>query len=112
MLASPRLDAVICSNDLTAALLIQTLTTVLGLSLPRELAVAGFDDVNYSTLLAVPLTTMRQPCRAIAEAAVNSLIARVEDPSLPPRQILLSAELVIRKSCGAAASVSSAQFPS
>jgi DNA-binding LacI/PurR family transcriptional regulator len=112
MLASPRLDAVICSNDLTAALLIQTLTTVLGLSLPRELAVAGFDDVNYSTLLAVPLTTMRQPCRAIAEAAVNSLIARVEDPSLPPRQILLSAELVIRKSCGAAAPVSSAQFPS
>lgn len=106
MLASHRFDAVICSNDLTAALLIQTLTSALGFSLPGDLAVAGFDDVNYSTLLAVPLTTMRQPCRAIAQAAVNSLIARVEDPSLPPRQILLNAELAIRKSCGASLSVS------
>jgi LacI family transcriptional regulator len=101
MLAANPLDAMICSNDLTAALLMQTLTTSLGLALPRDLAIAGFDDVNYSTLLSVPLTTMRQPFRAIAQAAVDTLLARIEDPNLPPRQVLLSAELIVRKSCGA-----------
>jgi DNA-binding LacI/PurR family transcriptional regulator len=100
LFASPRPDAIICSNDLTAALLMQTLTSALKLSLPRDLAVAGFDDVNYSTLLAVPLTTMRQPCRAIAQAAVQTLMARIEDPSHFPRQILFHADLIIRKSCG------------
>jgi LacI family transcriptional regulator len=101
LLARPRPDAVICSDDLTAALLMQTVTGPLGLSLPQELALAGFDNVNYSTLLSVPLTTMRQPCRAIAHAAVNRLLARIEDPKLPPCQMMFNAELVVRRSCGA-----------
>jgi DNA-binding LacI/PurR family transcriptional regulator len=101
VLNSPRPDAVVCANDLAAALLIQTLTSALRLSVPRDMAVVGFDDVNYSTLLASPLTTMRQPCRAIAQTAVNTLIERLGDPAMAPRQILLDAELVIRKSCGA-----------
>jgi DNA-binding LacI/PurR family transcriptional regulator len=98
--SSPRPDAIICSNDLTAALLMQTLTGTMHLTVPRDLAVAGFDDVNYSTLLTVPLTTMRQPCAALAQTAFSALLARMENPSLPPRQILLNAELVVRKSCG------------
>jgi len=92
-----RPDAVICSNDLTAALLIQTLSR-LKVSVPDELAVAGFDDVSYSTLLSVELTTMRQPIRAIAAAAVHAMMERLADRSLPPRQILLHAELIVRQS--------------
>jgi GntR family transcriptional regulator, arabinose operon transcriptional repressor len=101
MLSSPGLDAVICSNDMTAALLMQTLTSALGLTLPRDLAIAGFDDVNYSTLLAVPLTTMHQPCQMIAQAAMNAIRTRLQTPELPARQILTSAKLIVRQSCGA-----------
>lgn len=91
-------EVIICSNDCTAALLIQTLTN-LGLRLPNDIGVVGFDDVRYATLLAVPLTTIRQPCREIGQAAVRAMQQRIQEPTLPPRQILLPAELIVRQSC-------------
>lgn len=100
MLTRQRPDAVVCSNDSTAALLIQTLTR-LGVSVPSDVAVAGFDDVRYSTLLSVPLTTMRQPCRGIARAAVHAMRDRIGNPGQEARQVLLTAEMVIRQSSAA-----------
>jgi len=93
-------ELVICSNDRTAALLIQTLSN-LGLRLPKDIGVVGFDDVRYATLLAVPLTTIRQPCRDIGQSAVRTMQERIGNPLLPARQILLEGELVVRRSCGA-----------
>jgi LacI family transcriptional regulator len=90
-------QAIICSNDLTAALLMQTLG-MLGIRIPADLAIASFDDVRYATLLAVPLTTMRQPCRDLGVAAVETMLQRIAAPASPPRQVLLSAELIIRQS--------------
>lgn len=96
-------DVVICSNDRTAALLIQTLSN-LGMRLPQDIGVVGFDDVEYATLLAVPLTTIRQPCREIGQAAMRVMQDRIENPTLPVRQVLLPVQLVVRQSCGAARS--------
>jgi DNA-binding LacI/PurR family transcriptional regulator len=95
-----RPDAVICSNDLTAALLIQTFFR-LGVSVPGDVAVVGFDDATHSRLLSVALTTMRQPIHGIALAAVRALSDRLDNPTLEPRQILLTAELIVRESSGA-----------
>lgn len=92
-------DVVICSNDRNAALLIQTLGG-LGIQVAKDLNVVGFDDVRYATLLAVPLTTVRQPCREIGQAAIRTMKERLLEPTLPPRQILLPVELVVRRSCG------------
>jgi len=92
-------DAIVCSNDRTAALLIQTLFT-LGIRLPQDIRVVGFDDLKYATLLPVPLTTIRQPYRDIGQTAVRTMQERINDPTLPARQILLPVELVIRQSCG------------
>jgi len=100
LLDDHRPDAVVCANDLTAALLMRTLSR-LGLDVPGDVAVVGFDDVGYSTLLPVQLTTMRQPCRAIARAAVRAMYARLDEPDLEPSATLLPAELVVRQSCGA-----------
>ena len=97
MLESVKPDAIICSNDQTAALLIRTLLQ-LGKTLPRDIAVAGFDDVQYATLLTPPLTTIRQPCRELGRSAVKALLERISDPAMSPRQILHSHELVIRQS--------------
>ena len=92
--------AVICCNDRIAALLIQSLTE-LGIRVPLDVGIVGFDDVRYATLLASPLTTMRQPCREIGRAAVSAMLQRLDQPDLFPRQILISAELIIRRSCTA-----------
>jgi DNA-binding LacI/PurR family transcriptional regulator len=61
----------------------------------------GIDDVSYASLLPVPLTTIRQPTRKIGEAAMQAMLERVQQLDLPPREILLDGELIVRKSCGA-----------
>lgn len=98
--AGRQYDAVICSNDHTAAQLLQTLTR-LKVKTPQDLRVVGFDDVRFATLLSVPLTTIRQPCRDIALTAFNAMRERLLNPTLPPRSLLLAPRLVVRESCGA-----------
>lgn len=97
MLAEHSPRVVVCANDRTAALLIQTLAR-LGRRVPQDLAVVGFDDVVYSRLLPVALTTVAQPFAQIAEVAVNRLLQRIEQPAMPATELLLAAQLVIRDS--------------
>jgi DNA-binding LacI/PurR family transcriptional regulator len=92
-------DALICANDHTAAELLQTLQRE-GYRVPEDIRIAGFDDVRYATLLAKPLTTIHQPCREIAVAAMRAMLDRLTDPTLPPRSQLLTPALVIRETCG------------
>jgi LacI family transcriptional regulator len=94
-------DAVICANDVTAARLLVTLSA-LGLRVPDDLRLGSFDDVQYARLLAPPLTTIHQPCEQIGAVAVQTLLQRLREPDTPPREILLDAPLVVRRSCGAA----------
>jgi len=103
-LLNPTPDVIVCSNDRTAALLIQTLSN-LGKRVPLDLSIVGFDDVKYATLLSVPLTTIRQPCREIGQTAVRTMKERISNPTMPARQILLPVELVVRQSCGAASAL-------
>lgn len=94
-------EAIVCANDRTAARLMHTLIG-LGHSVPGDVRLVGIDDVDYAALLPVPLTTLRQPTRAIGAAALSAMLQRVAEPALPARDILLGAELVVRQSCGAA----------
>lgn len=94
---SRKVDAFVCRNDPLAARLLQTLTK-LKRRVPSDVLVAGFDDAKIANLLNPPLTTIRQPITALAEAAVESLLQRIRKPALPPRMILLDAPLLIRDS--------------
>jgi LacI family transcriptional regulator len=98
--AGRKADAVICQNDRAAALLLRTLARE-GVRVPQEVRVVGFDDVKYTTLLPVPLTTVHQPCREIAVTAFRAMLDRIADPALPARGFTLSPRLVVRESCGA-----------
>lgn len=91
------LDGIVCSNDFMAATVIRVLE---GMSrqVPAEVKVAGFDDVKYASLLSVPLTTIRQPCAELGEAAMRAMIERIRNPSMPARDILLDFHLVVRAS--------------
>jgi len=93
-------EAIIGVNDVTAAQLLHSLDSA-GYRVPRDVRVVGFDDVKYATLLRVPLTTIHQPTEALGTVAVQTLLERSRNRTLPPRDILLQATLVVRKSCGA-----------
>lgn len=92
-----RPDAVICANDRTAIQLINTLAG-LGLRVPDDIRVTGFDDVQHAKLASPALTTIHQPCTEIGTLAAKTLIRRILDPKTPPHTILLHAPLVVRKS--------------
>ena len=84
-----QLDAILCTSDHLAAQLLQSLTR-LGIRVPQDLRLVGFDDVRFASLLTIPLTTMEQPCRDIAITAFNALRERLKNPTLPPRTLMLT----------------------
>ena len=92
-----RPDAVVCESDYVAAVFRNTLGK-LGLSVPGDVMLAGFDDVRCAMTAAPPLTTVHQPCEDIATLAYRTLRERIADATLPPRRIHIPAPLVIRAS--------------
>ena len=92
-------DGVVAANDRTAAKVMQSVLQ-LGMRVPSDLRIIGIDDLDYAALLPSPLTTVRQPCRAIGQAALLTIQERIANPALPAREILLDCSLVLRRSCG------------
>jgi DNA-binding LacI/PurR family transcriptional regulator len=92
-------DAVVCGNDLTAARLMRSLIG-LGVRIPEQMRLVGFDDVSYAKFLPVPLTTIHQNCQQIGEAAIELMLDRMEKPARPGIDLLVPFELVVRESCG------------
>jgi DNA-binding LacI/PurR family transcriptional regulator len=99
-LDSSRPDGIVCANDWTAARLMHSLLA-LGVDVPGDVRLVGIDDVDYASLLPVPLTTLRQPTRQIGAAALAAMLDRVTGADLPTRDILLQGTLIVRRSCGA-----------
>ena len=85
-------DAFVAGNDVAAAALGKTLVKI-GKGAER-IRLVGFDDVEVAAKHNI--TSARQPIDAIAEVAMQTLVSRIKTPDLPPRTILLDAELVVR----------------
>jgi LacI family transcriptional regulator len=73
-----------------------------GLVVPRDIALAAFDDFEWADLFSPRLTTVAQPCLEIGAQAVRLLLSRLADPTLPPRTIRLEPSFMCRESCGCA----------
>ncbi|SMO91614.1 LacI family DNA-binding transcriptional regulator [Paracoccus laeviglucosivorans] len=69
-----------------------------GLSVPRDIALAGFDDEPWTSLVEPGITVIRQPVEAFGREAMQMLLARIANPDLPTRSVVLSGELVARGS--------------
>ncbi len=95
--AAQRPDAIVCANDLIAAGALQRLRE-LGVSVPGELAVTGFDDIDLASLTSPRLTTVRQPNRELAAEAARMLAARIQQPEASARALRLTPTLVTRGS--------------
>lgn len=95
---SARPTAVTCYNDLVAIGVCRALQE-LGLRVPDDVSVIGFDDIPILEYLAVPLTTVRMPKAAMGEVAARMLIRHIESKTVvPPQKVLLESELVVRRS--------------
>ncbi|GGA72578.1 hypothetical protein GCM10011507_25260 [Edaphobacter acidisoli] len=92
-------DAIVCANDFVAARVMAALANR-GVRVPEEVRIVGIDDVKYAALLPVPLTTQHQNCADIGAIAILTMLQRVENPTLPTRDILLQTHTVVRRSCG------------
>lgn len=98
-LASKRPQALFCANDFIALEAMGVLGR-LGISVPSDMAVVGYDDIPLAASMNPSLTTVRQDFRAVGQSAGRLLLQRLSSPGLPPRHIVLPVHLQVRGSCG------------
>lgn len=89
--------AVFTGNDAMAVGAYQALYQA-GLTVPQEMAVVGYDDIELARYMTPPLTTIHQPKDELGELAVDVLIHRIAQPTLTQQRISLTPELVERGS--------------
>ena len=88
---------VILDSDLDAANVLKLLPQI-GKRCPDDVLVTGVNDVDLATLVSPTLTTVHQPCEAIAQTAFETLLWRMENPTTEPRRIMVATSLVVRDS--------------
>jgi DNA-binding LacI/PurR family transcriptional regulator len=93
-------DAIFAGGD-TVAVGVLHAAHELGLRVPQDLSVVGFDDIDVARQALPQLTTMRQPVQLKGATAADLLIDLIEGKVTSPQHITLPTELVIRNSCGA-----------
>jgi LacI family transcriptional regulator len=93
-----RPTAVFCTNDLLALGMLQQLIQQ-GLSVPEDIAIVGYDDIDFAAAAAVPLTSVRQPRQLLGRRATELLLGEaIRDPNHVHQQIQFTPELVVRES--------------
>ena len=102
LLTGPRRPtAVFAANDVSAIATIEVAVD-LGLRVPTDLSVVGFDNIPESALCTPQLTTINQPIRTMGERAVEMLIRLIRGESVERTHLTLATELVVRNSAARA----------
>jgi LacI family transcriptional regulator len=97
--ARERPDAIFAANDLIALGVLQA-PTLAGVRVPDDVAILGYDDIDFAASAAIPLSSVRQPRAEMGEVATDLLLAAIGDPRAQVRDIVLEPELVVRRSTG------------
>ena len=85
-------------HDLLALGVLQSLVMIGRVSVPRDIALIGYDDIAFASAAVVPLSSVSQPSRAIGATAVDILLQEAADPGLKKRTVVFQPELVVRAS--------------
>ena len=96
--ADRRPDVVFVANDHMALAVMDTLRFELGLRVPEDVSVVGFDDVPAAGWLAYDLTTVRQPANRMVADTVEILLDQIENQQSEPRRIAIDGPLILRGS--------------
>ncbi|KAA3654753.1 MAG: hypothetical protein DWQ04_34135 [Chloroflexi bacterium] len=94
---NPHIDAVLATNSLLAA---GALKAILhhNRRIPDDIALVGFDDTTWTTLVTPPITVIAQPTYEIGKTATELLLQRITEPERPSRSVILKGELIARSS--------------
>ncbi|MGQ1838518.1 LacI family DNA-binding transcriptional regulator [Kocuria turfanensis] len=96
--AARRPEAVFAANDLLGLGLLQAFVFTHRLRVPEDIALIGYDDIDFATSAVVPLSSIRQPSRLMGRTAVELLEDEVADPEHRHRHVSFPPELVVRDS--------------
>jgi LacI family transcriptional regulator len=91
-------DGIFCANDLLAIGVMQAVLLIRGLRIPEDVALIGYDDIDFSASTVVPLTSVRKPTELMGRTAVELLLEEIEVPDAERRQVVFDPELVERGS--------------
>lgn len=91
-------DAIFVGNDHMAFGVLDALRGEMGVSVPGDVSIVGFDDVPMAVWSSYDLTTLRQPVNRMVEATVETLLGQIETPQRPPQKIEIAGPLVLRGS--------------
>ncbi|MCA4135101.1 LacI family DNA-binding transcriptional regulator [Arthrobacter sp. M4] len=93
-----RPDAVFCANDLIALGVMQSLTMMNGIKIPDDIALIGYDDIDFAVSAVVPLSSIRQPTEALGRTAIELLAEELDTQHPQHRAVVFTPELVVRQS--------------
>jgi len=94
-----RPDAIFAANDLVAMGVLQALLMQgVEVKVPGEVALIGYDDIDFASAAVVPMSSIRQPSTLIGQTAVEILLEEAADPTVQSRQVVFQPELVVRES--------------
>lgn len=92
-----RPDAVFAANDLLAVGVLQALVMLGSVAVPGEIAIIGYDDIDFASATVVPLSSIRQPSELIGRRAVELLLADAGGVG-ERQQVVFQPELIVRES--------------
>ncbi|MGW0229206.1 LacI family DNA-binding transcriptional regulator [Actinopolymorpha singaporensis] len=92
-----RPTGILCGNDLLAVGLMRGLGSA-GVSVPDDVAVVGYDDIELATLVGTPITSVRQPMYEMGHTAAELLVSEIRDRGHTHRNVRFVPELVVRDS--------------
>jgi LacI family transcriptional regulator len=95
-----RFTAIFAANDLMAIGAMEELRRR-GRHVPQDVAIVGFDDITFASLVEPRLTTVAQPKYRMGSLAMERLLELLSGGSRRPRRLVLDPQLVVRDSCGA-----------
>ena len=89
-------DAFFVANDHMAFGVLEVLREELGMRVPEDVSVIGYDDAPMASWKTFDLPTMRQPLSRMVDATTRTLLSEIADPSRPPERIEIPGEMIIR----------------
>lgn len=95
--SAARPDAVFAANDLLAVGLLQAFSFGSGIRIPEDIAMVGYDDIDFASATVVPLSSVRQPARLLGWTGVDLLLKELDGVD-HDRRVRFQPELVVRES--------------
>ena len=110
-----RPNGVFAANDLVAVGLLQAFAVLNGIRVPDDIALVGYDDIDFASAAVVPLSSVRQPSALIGETAVDLLLQEVQairsGESFEHQHVVYQPELVVRESSGTPGDAAAERLP-